>query len=249
MRPILLVALLCLAGHWAAADPIVPFTAQPGLLCQQAIEAATRAHGMPPGLMAAIGQVESGRHDPVSGAMHPWPWTVNAEGQGSFYDTKAQAIAAVQGMQARGVRSIDVGCMQINLLQHPTAFPGLELAFDPAANADYAARFLGELHGQTGTWPAAAAMYHSATPEIGLPYQQKVMAIWPEQQRLADAAPRFAMAQAWGATLTSSLFPPPPRRSIGAPVLPQAVPGGGTPPPGKSLDAYRAAPIALSWHR
>ena len=99
--------------------------------------------------------MESGRRDPVTGAVHPWPWTVNAEGQGFFYDTKAEAVAAVRAMQARGIRSIDVGCGQINLMHHPDAFPSLEVAFDPQANAAYAARFLKELFAQTGDWNKA----------------------------------------------------------------------------------------------
>jgi hypothetical protein len=248
MRPIVFTLLLCLAGQPALADPIARPAGQPGLLCQQAIETATRAHAVPPGLLAAIGRVESGRHDPASGALHPWPWTVDAEGQGAFYDSKPQAIAAVRALQARGVNSIDVGCMQVNLMHHPDAFNSLEQAFDPAANADYAARFLVELHGQTAAWPAATALYHSATPELGAAYQQKVMAVWPEEQLMAAAAPRVALAQAWGATLNPGLFPPP-RRSAGARILPRTVAGGGTPPPGRGLDAYRAAPIGLAWRR
>jgi hypothetical protein len=173
--------------------------------------------------MAAIGQVESGRHDPASGALHPWPWTVDAEGQGAFYDSKPQAIAAVRGLQARGVRSIDVGCMQVNLLQHPDAFNSLEQAFDPMANADYAARFLVTLHGQ--------------------------MAAWPEALRMASAAPRVAMAQGWGGTVTASLFPPPPRRTAGVLLLPKMTPAEGSPVPGRGLDTYRAAPIRFGWRR
>lgn len=249
MRPIVFALLLCLACQQALADPIAFSAGPPGLLCRQAIAAAAQAHALPSGLMAAIGQVESGRRDPVSGALHPWPWTVDAEGQGTFYDTKAQAIAAVRGLQARGVRSIDVGCMQVNLMHHPDAFGSLEQAFDPMANADFAARFLVELHAQTGAWPKATAMYHSTTPELGAAYQQKVMAVWPEEQRMAEAAPRIALAQAWGATLNPGLFPPLPRRGAGERILPRTVPGGGTPPPGRGLAAYRAAPIGLARHR
>jgi Transglycosylase SLT domain len=260
MRPIVFAlllsqGLLCLASQPALADPIALSAGalspgQPGLLCQQAIETAGRAHAVPPGLMAAIGRVESGRHDPVTGALHPWPWTVDAEGQGAFYDTKAQAVGAVRALLARGVRSIDVGCMQVNLMHHPTAFNSLEQAFDPVANTDYAARFLVQLHGQAGAWPAATALYHSATPDVGAAYQQKVMAVWPEEQLLAAAAPRIALAHAWGATLSPGLFPPPARRTAGAQVLPRmAVQGGGSLPPGRGLDGYRAAPIALAWHR
>lgn len=226
-------------------------TGQAGMLCRPAIEAAGQAHGVPPGLMAAIGRVESGRRDPISSALHPWPWTVDAEGQGTFYESKDAAIAAVRALQARGVRSIDVGCMQVNLLQHPAAFSSLAEAFDPAANADYAGRFLVELHGQAGTWPAATALYHSATPDVGEAYRQKVMAVWPEEQLMAEAAPRAALAQAWAATLGAPvLFPPPPRRTAGVRVLPQMAAGSRmTAPVGRGLDAYRAVPIGLAWRR
>jgi hypothetical protein len=253
MRPIVFALLLCLACQSALAEPIMRPVGPPGLLCRQAIDTATRTHAIPPGLLAAIGRVESGRHDPVSGATNPWPWTVDAEGQGAFYDSKEQAIAAVSALQARGVKSIDVGCMQVNLLQHPGAFNSLEQAFDPTANADYAARFLGDLHVQSGAWPKAAGLYHSATPDLGAAYQQKVMAIWPEEQLAGESAPRTALAQAWGATLSPGLSPsgflPTPRRSGGARIIPQMVAGGGTPLPGRGLDAYRAAPIALGWRR
>jgi soluble lytic murein transglycosylase-like protein len=150
--------------------------------------------------------VESGRRDEVTGVVHPWPWTANAEGQGYFYATKADAIAAVSAMQARGIRSVDVGCGQINLMHHPAAFPNLEQAFDPQANAAYAAHFLRELFQQTGDWTKAAAMYHSATPELGAEYQHKVMAAWPEEQRLAGRAGMTPLARAWAATMGS---PPP----------------------------------------
>ena len=64
-------------------------------------------------MLAAIGQVESGRPDPQTGAMRPSPWTIDAGGVGQFFATKAQAIAAVVALPADGVRSIDVGCMQV----------------------------------------------------------------------------------------------------------------------------------------
>ena len=118
-----LVTGICGSGQ---AQTIVPATAAQGLLCRSAVAAAERGNGIPAQLLAAISRVESGRRDPLTGTMNPWPWSVNAEGQGSFYDTKAEAVAAVRAMQARGVQSIDVGCGQINLMHHPNAFPNLE---------------------------------------------------------------------------------------------------------------------------
>lgn len=240
----LALVLLGLPAPVSAASMAAPAVAQ-GLLCRTAIAAAERAGGIPPHLLAAIGRVESGRRDPVSGDWHPWPWTVNAEGQGSFYDTKAQALAAVRDMQARGVRSIDVGCAQINLMHHPDAFPNLEAAFDPQANASYAARFLNELHAQTGDWRKAAAQYHSATPELGDDYQRKVLAVWPEEARLGSGStPSLSpLAQAWGATIsprTHGLGPAP--RVMMLPVS-----AGGAGPAGRGLDAYRATPIGLAF--
>jgi len=194
--------------------------------------------------------VESGQRDPGTGAIHPWPWTVNAEGQGYFYDTKTQAIAAVRTMQANGTRSIDVGCGQVNLLHHPDAFSNLETAFDPQANTAYAARFLKELFGRTGDWNKATGLYHSATPELSDEYRQKVLAVWPEEQKLGQpvASP---LAQAWGATMAA---PPPnfvrvfrtqPMQQTAHVILQGPVSGMAS--LGRGLDAYRAMPIGLAF--
>lgn len=157
--------------------------------CEPAIAAAERATGTAPGLLAAIGLVESGRLDPRSGRRAAWPWTVTAEGVGTFYPSRGAAIAAVQGLQARGVASIDVGCMQVNLLHHPDAFGSLDRAFDPGANALFAARFLSGLHRRLRDWPAAAAAYHSMTPALGARYGQLIAAVWSGRPVPAEAGP------------------------------------------------------------
>lgn len=144
--------------------------------CTSAIMMVERAQRIPDQFLVAMGRVESGRY--VNGELAPWPWTVNAQGKGYVYDNKAQAIAAVRAFQAQGIRSIDVGCMQVNLQQHADAFPSLEAAFDPVTNAQYAARFLVDLFNKTGSWPRAAAAYHSFTPDIGSAYQWKVLESW-----------------------------------------------------------------------
>ncbi len=135
--------------------------------------------GLPPRLLSAIGMVESGRTDPRSGVASSWPWTINVAGTGHFFDTKRDAIAAVEVAQASGVQSIDVGCMQINLMYHPAAFSSLDNAFDPVTNVYYGASFLRQLKATTGNWSAAVAAYHSSTPERGAEYGGRVAAIWP----------------------------------------------------------------------
>lgn len=235
-RLILLVLLLLPAANaWAQAGFLGGLA--PGRLCRPAIDLAERRHGVPARLLAAIGRVESGCPDPASGQMAPWPWTINAEGQGAFFDSKPQAMAAVRALQARGVRSIDVGCMQVNLMHHPDAFASLEQAFDPIANADYAARFLRRLFDQAGAWPAAAARYHSATPELGQEYQRKVLAVWPEEQKRTADGPSM-LAQAWGATLPHGGHP-----VLGRQVTARLLPAADAATAGRGLDAYRAMPV------
>jgi hypothetical protein len=252
----LFVALLAwplAAGHLApaVAAPLVampsPLTTMPvlGVSCRPAIAAAEQAGAIPRLLLAAIAKVESGRRDPSSGVVAPWPWTINAEGQGSYYDTKAQAIAAVRALQARGVQSIDVGCMQINLMHHPNAFASLDQAFDPSANATYAAHFLNDLHGQTNDWLRAAGQYHSSTPELGAAYQTQVAAAWTQERQFADAMPmttRIGQAGAGPAAAPGGVSP------IASGGFHGLVPTmqHGTRPVGRDLAGYRALPVQFA---
>ena len=189
-----LLFLLLPLPAYAALPP------SPSQLCESAVVSAEQTGRLPERMMQAIAVVESGRLD-GSGVARPWPWTINVEGQGFFYPSKQQAVDAVRALQARGVRSIDVGCMQINLMFHPTAFTSLEQAFDPNANAQFAARFLNALYGGSHNWQAAIAAYHSETPALGAEYRQRVMARWDRPDlssrlaRYADFTPRTTRYQ------------------------------------------------------
>jgi hypothetical protein len=153
--------------HWAGAAGAEERASDAGLCHAAAAEAETR-FGLPAGLLGAIGRVESGS----------WPWTINAAGTGRTFRTAADAIENAELLRRAGTMSIDVGCFQISLLYHPAAFSSLEQAFEPNANADYAARFLTALRNRLGTWGAAVAAYHSATPDRGLPYRDRVLGTW-----------------------------------------------------------------------
>ena len=173
----------------------------------------TGASAFPPNLLNAIGRVESGRTDPRDGVVKAWPWTINAEGKGTLYENKEDAIAAVNALRARGVTSIDVGCMQVNLAWHPDAFASLDDAFDPLTNVRYAARFLRALYTETADWEIAAAYYHSKNPDLALAYQQKVLAQMGGTGigtglglHKADPVqpPHNDLASAWAATVSPS---------------------------------------------
>jgi hypothetical protein len=134
--------------------------------------------------------VESGRFDPTLGRVIPSPWAIDAAGQPNLADSKEAALQRTHELQSNGLQNIDVGCFQINLRAHPAAFADLDQAFDPTANAQYAARFLTSLRARLGSWDDAVAAYHSATPALGIPYRQLVYANWatPDGWRHALAA-------------------------------------------------------------
>jgi soluble lytic murein transglycosylase-like protein len=228
----------------AELSPVLPQAANQ--VCRQAIVTAERAHGIPTHLLAAIARVESGRRDQPSGTYNPWPWTINADGAGSFYDSKPQAVAAAAVMRPHVTRSIDVGCMQISLTHHPDAFTSMDQAFDPQANADYGARFLLQLFGKSGSWPRAVELYHSATPELGTDYRQKVYAALPEESKLAEAAQPSPLAAAWASTLFRA-SPIGAFRQAPMHIIPRATGLGGESVAGRSLDSYRAAPVRLAF--
>ncbi len=152
-------------------------------LCQRQIAMAEGARGIPRGLLASIAMVESGRWHAARRQALAWPWTVTARGVGNFYRTKAEATAAVRRIKAAGVRNIDVGCMQVNLLHHPAAFANLDDALDPAKNVAYGADFLVRLRAARGSWRKAVAHYHSATPSQYRPYAAKVFRAWADARR------------------------------------------------------------------
>jgi soluble lytic murein transglycosylase-like protein len=93
-----------------------------------------------------------------------WPWTVNVEGKGFYFNSKKEAVFFVRKQLQEGKTSIDVGCMQINLKHHPEAFVKLEQAFNPRHNIGYAASFLVKKFAELGSWGKAIAHYHSANP-------------------------------------------------------------------------------------
>ena len=264
---LLLLAIIAVFGAGSARADVAP-----SALCRSAITSAERAFGIPDRLMQAIGVVESGRTD-ERGGVTAWPWTINVEGVGYVFDTKQDAIAAVNAHRARGAQSIDVGCMQVNLMHHADAFSSLDQAFDPLSNARYAAEFLQKLLGQTGSWPRAAAGYHSMTPDIGADYARKVLAVWA-RPGLGEPVPYFTVRNGsimanlippssafMGSSPSGPIAPSPGglamRGSMTARVLPTGagattVASGATNAPagsggtGRGLAAYRLAPTRLA---
>jgi hypothetical protein len=204
----------------------------PSALCADAIRTAELHYRLPPGLLFAISQVESGRPDVTTHRLEPWPWTVQVKDKGLYFDSKSQAIQWVRDAMARGVTSIDTGCLQVNLFFHPRAFETLDDAFDPYRNADYAARFLLQLYASASDWRQATGFYHSQTPALATPYKARVDQMLDGTPLARSAPPKSPtllsmLAVAWRATLGS-----------GVPV--------SEPPAGNDWNALLRAPDHLS---
>lgn len=165
-------ACACLAVLCVLFLPL-PARAAPdlSLVCDEVATEAARQTGVPVSVLKAISLTETGRKR--GDAFRPWPWTVNMEGKGLWFDSEDEARAYVYKEYKRGARSFDVGCFQINYKWHGEAFRSIDDMFDPLANALYAARFLKSLHAEQGDWGRAAGAYHSRTPEFANRYQAR----------------------------------------------------------------------------
>ncbi len=185
---LLLALAVTLTAAGSAAAGASPGALDPWQLCSRHIAAAERAAALPRHLLAAIAKVESGRWSAEQEEKLAWPWTVMAEGKGRYLPTRTAAVAEVRALKARGIRNIDVGCMQVNLHYHPDAFASLDEAFDPARNAAYAARLLSRLRNEHRSWTKAIGLYHSKTPRFNGPYRLKVFRAWRAERHRANRA-------------------------------------------------------------
>ncbi len=155
-------------------------------LCTRYLPQSERHYGIPSHLLTAIAATESGRYNSKLKMALPWPWTVNAEGKGYYFDSKREAVAAVKRFQRQGISSIDVGCMQVNLHHHSEAFDSVSQAFEPRYNVAYAARFLRENYDKDHSWRQAAGSYHSRTEGRGEKYSGKVFKNWRKILKLVS---------------------------------------------------------------
>jgi soluble lytic murein transglycosylase-like protein len=124
-------------------------------VCEREMARAAREHGVPLGVLYAVGLTETGRGDSLR------PYALNIEGRAVYDIDKRQALATFERARQGGARLIDVGCMQINHHFHARHFGSVEDMLDAARNVDYAARFLRDLKAREGNWTMAVARYHA----------------------------------------------------------------------------------------
>lgn len=160
----LLCVLLALAS-WPAAKDL-----SHAKRCIKLIDRYERTYSIPQGTLQSIALVETGTVCKGHKSRVPWPWAVNVDGIGRWFENKRSAKAFVRSCLKQGARNIDVGCMQISIRHHPEAFSSLNQALDPKSNIRYAAELLQANYKRLKSWKAAVQHYHSAKSLKGIAY-------------------------------------------------------------------------------
>lgn len=124
-------------------------------ICEREFPRASKRHGVPVAVLAAVGMTETGRGDGLR------PYALNIAGDAIYDLSRNEAIVEFYKARSKGIKLIDVGCMQINHHFHKQHFRSVNEMLDPARNVDYAARFLRRLYEQEHNWTRAVARYHA----------------------------------------------------------------------------------------
>lgn len=216
-RSALVAALtVALAGAASAAT-------DPADLCVAAARSAAAETGVPLQVLLALTLTETGRAGP-DGALSPWPWALNKGGEGLWFDSRDAARDHLEAALSKGTTNVDVGCFQLNHRWHGQAFDSLDAMLDPEENARYAARFVLRLYQDSGDWTAAAAAYHSATPENAERYLDRYKPIYAalggavseESTPVAPRENRFPLLLAGTPQSAGSLMP---MQGAGSPLI------------------------------
>jgi soluble lytic murein transglycosylase-like protein len=149
--PLVLLTAVCISEAASATAKSVA-TAK---LCEREMVLASRKHGVPLGMLYAVGLTETGQKGSLQ------PYALNVEGRAVYGIDKNNALERFAQAKKAGAKLIDMGCMQINHYFHAEHFTSLDQMLDPAANVDYAARFLKQLRDREGSWTMAVARYHA----------------------------------------------------------------------------------------
>jgi len=123
--------------------------------CASLIARTESSRNIPRGLLMAIAVTESALNG------RPNPFAMNIAGRSYFANGYQDMANVISANWSRGVQSIDVGCMQVNLKYHGMKFPRMTDLLDPNTNVQYGASFLISLATQAGSWKDAVMSYHN----------------------------------------------------------------------------------------
>jgi len=114
-------------------------------------------YSIPPVLLYSMALTESFHAD----VKRPWPWTINCNGTGRYFDSRTEAFNFVAAKLAKGIRNCDIGIMQVSWRWNKHVFESLWAAFDPYTNIRAGAEILSGLYHKHGAYEIAVGAYHS----------------------------------------------------------------------------------------
>lgn len=117
-------------------------------------------NNIPTVILYAVALAESG-HKIKDGGYKPWPWTLNVAGVPRRYPTRKAAYNGLIHFLQQGVKSIDIGIMQINWRYHHNKLGTPWHALEPIHNTRTGARILNNEYKKTGEWKQTIGRYHS----------------------------------------------------------------------------------------
>jgi hypothetical protein len=140
-------------------------------------------YGVPAEVFFSIALQESGKSG--QNKFLPWPWTLNINNKGYYFDTREEAemalLAVMNNAKKVGkVGRVAVGLGQIYMPSHVKQFASPIDALDPTVNLHYAARLLAEHYEATKKngapdWWIAVGRYHSpSNANLASTYRQLV---------------------------------------------------------------------------
>lgn len=137
-------------------------------------------HAIPTSILYAVALTESGKQ--YDSTLLPWPWTLNIDGQGNYYESYHTAKIALSEALEKS-QSVDIGLMQINWRWHQDKLQNIATALNPLQNLNHGARMLHECYEQSGDWWEAVGHYHSPANTTKAKrnaerYRQRVKAHW-----------------------------------------------------------------------
>lgn len=139
-----------------------------------------KVSNVPADILYAVALAESGRS--YKGALLPWPWTLNVEGQSIFCESQGEAIVlALEAINRKQL--VDLGLTQVNWRWHQQRFTRIDDALIPMLNLKAGAAILREQYEVSGDWWQAVGRYHDPGQDdeslaSAEHYRQRVKRLW-----------------------------------------------------------------------
>jgi|TARA_R100001509_G_C4884907_1_gene221769 hypothetical protein len=106
----------------------------------------------------------------------PWPWTLNINGQGYYFDSYSEALAYAKKALESNPRRFGVGIGQIEWSYHKTRFKDISEALNPIKNLQAVRDILleGRRVGISNSYELAAYYHRPKRDSIAFKYADKV---------------------------------------------------------------------------